>query len=191
MTLVLVSADAVCEAFEAALVDAVPRVISAAGLGAAGFAPFRSWRQTPTLDALRSSARALPAGAITSPGLADPPERYADGYAAVFRIEVGVFDRGTDWEQTATKARTWAAIVRAAAFVDQSLGGVADGIVWVSESYRRLLDGTTDRTLGMCAVDFDVRVASVLSLDSLPIPSDPPVGVVADAAATVTTRSLT
>lgn len=190
--LTLVTADTVCSAVESAMVAHVPLVLTAAGLtvgrGPGRFNAPRSWRQVPTLEALRAAARDLPAGAVTSPGMSGPPERTPTGYASVFRVEVGVFDRGDDWNTTATRIRTWAAVIRAAAFVDASLGGVSSGLTWVSESYRRYVDGTNDRTLGGCSVEFDVRVDDVLTFASLPFTVNTETGVVRSTHHTVTTN---
>ncbi|MBZ5736492.1 hypothetical protein K8Z61_18530 [Nocardioides sp. TRM66260-LWL] len=186
------TADDVCAAVEAAMVRHVPRVIGAAALDE--YDPPATWRQTPTIEALREARREFPAGAIVSTGPVGDPKQQPTGYDATFRVEVGVFDRGTDWNDTATRIRTWAGIIRAAAHVDRTLGGIAAGVTWVGETYRRFPDPQVARTLGGCAVELDVYVEDVLTLAQLPDPDTgeyPPGHVVTRTTHTVTSRPLT
>jgi hypothetical protein len=174
----LLTANDLCAAMEAILADKLSGLAGSRGLD-----PVTTWHQLPTSDAL--STANLPAGAITSPGLTDEPVRRSTGFDATWRVVVGVYDRGRDYAETAKKVRDWAAVVRQVAIQNPTLGGVASGLVWVGEEYAELPERSSARTLGGCAVAFDVTARNVI--DSKPY-TDP---ATTDPVVTSTHRKVT
>lgn len=174
------SADDLCEAVEAILIEHLPALAASRDLS-----PVATWDQLPTADAL--AAAVLPAGAITCPGLTGPSARRSGGYDATWRIAVGVFDRGATYRETATKTRTWAAVIRQVLVQHPTLGGLASGLAWVGEEYAERPERSSARTLGGCAVAFDVTARNVIDLNpySLVTPGGP---IVTSTFNTVTVR---
>lgn len=161
----LVTADDLCRAAEAILVEYLPDLAESRGLK-----PFTKWDQLPTPEAL--TAANLPAGAITSPGLTDRPTHRAAGFDATWQVVVGVYDRGRDYHETARLVRTWAAVVRQTLLQHPTLGGVASGLQWVGEQYAETPDRSASRTLGGCAVAFAVTARNVIDAERY-VPPDP------------------
>lgn len=168
----LVTADDLCHAFETILTAKLPVLIEQLGLDeelapiSGGALGVKTWQQVPDLKALVPAS--FPAGAITSPGLADRPTRKPGGaYDAVWRIAVGIYDRGRDHAETARRARTWGALVRAVMLANPSVGGLASGLRWAGEDYGQTREREAARTLGGCAVSFNVGVSNVVDLSAL------------------------
>jgi hypothetical protein len=180
----LLSVDDLCKAMQQVLEDHLPALAASRGLQ-----PITSWDQLPSPDALTRAN--LPAGAITSPGLTALPARRSGGHDATWRIAVGVYERGRDHTETAAKVRDWAAVIRQTVLHHPTLGGVASGVVWIGEEYAERPERSSARTLGGCAVAFDVTARNVI--DSEPyVPPDSPGGgdqpVVTSTHRTVTVR---
>jgi hypothetical protein len=151
----LLTANDLCAAMETILADKLSGLASSRGLK-----PVTAWDQLPTSDALTSAN--VPVGAIASPGLTDAPVRRSTGIDATWRVVVAVYDRGRDYVETAKKVRDWAAVVRQVVIQNPTLGGVASGLVWVGEEYTELPERPSARTLGGCAVAFDVTARNVI-----------------------------
>lgn len=177
----LVTADDLCVAAESTLRTHLPAVIAQLGWdpaavaeleAAARFTPFvapKAWAQVPTLEALTTAN--FPAGAVTSPGLVDVPVRtgrWGTGHNATWRISVGIYDRGGSYDETATRVRKWAGLVRATLLNNPTLGGVASSLMWRGEEYRQITVQRAARTLGGCAVAFDVTSENVVDLTDDP-----------------------
>lgn len=163
----LVTADDLCLAAGQVLSTGLPPLIEALGLDvdtADGrrFKVPAKWDQVPTLEALTSAQ--MPAGAITSRGIIGEPRRSSLGVDATWRVIVGVFDRGGDYNQTASRTRTWAALVRGVLLANPTLDGVASGVGWAAESYRQFPQVSAARTLGGCAVEVNVTARNVADL---------------------------
>lgn len=178
MSVRIVTADDLCHGAQEVLAATLPGLIEALGLNEAqgaekAYTAPTTWAQVPTLTALQSAN--LPAGAITSSGIVGAPRKSSLGYDATWRVTVGVFDRGGDYHVTARRVRTWAALVRAAVLTAPSLGGVASGVRWVGETYRQYPQAQVARTLGGCAVDFDVDARNVVDTAALTLPGPGPV----------------
>lgn len=186
----LVTADDLCVAAAIILDTHLLDVVRAQGWHEAPGAlkPVTTWEQIPTLEAL-SSAR-YPVGAVTSPGLTSRPTRTTKRrHDATWRISVGVWDRGVSYQDTASRVRRWAAAVRATLLDHRTLGGIADGLWWAGEEYRQNPTREAARTLGGCAVSFDVDVSDVVDLTAPP--DGPGTGpVVLSTSARITTRPL-
>lgn len=170
----LVTADDLCVAAGAVLTANLPTLIEQLGLDEAHGAvkPYRlprdGWTQVPTPEALQSAN--IPAGAITSRGIVGTPRKSSLGIDADWRLIVAVFDRGPDYNQTATRVRTWAALVRGVLLANPTLGGVATGLQWRGESYRQFPQTAVARTLGGCVVEVDVTARNVADLgEALPL----------------------
>lgn len=173
-----ITADDVCFAAETTLRENLASVITTLGLDVAptpparpgkAFTPPGNWDQVPTLEALSSAN--FPAGAITSPGLTGPPVRrgrWGTGYDVTWRLAVGIYDRGRTYNETASRNRTWAALVRATMLQHPTLGGLVSSLTWVGEEYRQIPGRAAAKTLGGCAVAFDVIVENVVDLSADP-----------------------
>lgn len=164
----VIGADEVCIAVEQSLRTRIPVVIDALDLGAT-LKPFRDWQQLPTIEALSSAN--LPAGAVTSPGLTEPPTySRATGWTATWRVAVGVYARGRDHSDTQAQVRDWIKVCRTALMGDRSVGGLAKSLRWVGEEYALVPGRNSARTIGAGAVAVDVTVENVLDLGSLDLP---------------------
>lgn len=166
----LLTADDLCVAAETVLKEHLPPLAAARGLE-----PVRTWKQLPTPEAL--TAANLPGIAVTSPGLTKPPTRRASGWDATWRVVVGGFVRGRDHDATAARVRDWAAVIRQVIVQHPTLGGVATGVDWVGEEYAERPERSSARTLGGCAVAFDVTARNVIDTEVYvpPVnPGDPP-----------------
>lgn len=166
----IVTADDLCRGAQTVLAAQLPALITALGLdtpaaGQKAFAAPSTWVQVPTLEALQAAS--MPAGAITSTGTVGPPRKSTLGTDADWRIRVGVFDRGSNYDETASRARTWAALIRAALVLQPTLGGIATATRWVGEAYRQFPQVNAARTLGGCSVDFDVTARNVVDLGAI------------------------
>lgn len=174
----LVSGGDVCRAAQAILETHLPGVLAEYGL--TGLGKVSTWQQVPTVEALTSAV--LPAGAITSPGLVEPPRlTRSGGWTATWRLAVGVYARGRDHNETAQHVRDWAAAVRATLLRHPSLGGVVQSLMWAGEDYATLPQRSAARTIGGCAVAFDVTVKDVVQLA-------PPAPAVAATSSTLSVR---
>lgn len=142
--------------------------LDAGGLPIGYTTPVATWDQLPSLAALTSAA--LPAGAVVSPGLVEPPTRSrSTGYRATWRLVVGVYDRGEDYADTQARCGRWAALVRFTVLRSVNLAGFASDVLWAGEEYAELPERSSARTLAGCAVAFDVTVQDVLGVPT----SDP------------------
>lgn len=151
--------DTLCSEAETLLRAQVPPLLVALALDT-DLKPLTTWQQVPTMEAL--STAKYPAGAITSPGLVKRPTRTrSSGYVAVWRLAVAVYDRGRDHADTAHRARTWASVIRAVMLDNPTVNGVASGVEWVGEDYAQEPGKREARTIGGCAVTFDVTVGNV------------------------------
>lgn len=186
MTLRLVTADHVAAAAEQTLRDQIPTLIASLGWDVDATDPEapeadplfprpakkltapKAWDQVPTLDALTTAT--FPAGAITSPGLTNPPTKKGwDRYDATWRLSVAVYDRGGSYDDTASRVRSWAALIRAALALNPGLNGLSQSLIWVGEEYRLLPQKGAARTIGGCAVAVDVTVENVMNFAAGPL----------------------
>ena len=183
----LVTADDLCTAAERVLVEHLPGYAAQYALqrDLTVLPGVRDWHQVPTLEALSSAN--FPAGAITSPGLTGPPAvpsaSRGNRVDATWQIEVGIFDRGTDWNDTAARTRTWAALIRLT-LLAHPFGGAVTNCKWIGESYRQIGQRNSARTIGGCSVLFDITAVDVADPGAASV--DP---VVLSTASTVTVRS--
>ena len=152
----IVTADDGCQRVEAVLREHLPALAELADLR-----PVVEWQQVPTEEAL--TAANVPAVAITSPGLTEPPTRDIRGVNATWRIGVGIIDRGADYQDTARRTRTWAALVRTV-LLQHLAGDLVREVAWVGEEYALRPESTSARTLGAAAVALDVSVRTVTRL---------------------------
>lgn len=175
----IIDGDFVCKAVEATLRSQLPPTIERRGLHQppAPERRFRApkvWNQVPTLEALRASLPAYPevTGGITSPGLAKPPVRTKFSvYDAVWRISVGIYGRGRDYNDTSARNRKWASLIRTVLINNADLGVGVTSLAWVGEEYRQIPDKQESATIAGCAVAFDIQFDDVVDLTL----TDPPV----------------
>lgn len=129
----------------------------------------RSWIVAETVD--REGTDQLPAIVIVSPGLnGDPPMQEGDGtFRAVWTVGIGVFVSAATREDTKKLVRQYGAIIRAIMLQKQSLGGNADGTVWLDESYDDNFNFTDDLTISAGQFICDVEVAGVVDRFAGPV----------------------
>lgn len=171
MTFRLITADDLCTAASTVLVATLPDLIEALGLAdpddTKPFTMPTTWTQVPTLEALQSAQ--FPAAAVTSTGIVGQPTESSSGVDAEWLIRVGIFDRGTDYNDTAHRVRTWAALARAALLRNRTLGGVASGLRLVEETYRNRPQVGAARTIGGCSVGVRVTARNITDLGDLEV----------------------
>lgn len=163
MTRLITAAD-LCDGVEAVLVEQLWEIVGIFNLQET-LKQITDWHQLPTIEALTTAN--TPAGAITSPGLASDPTRHGGRIDAVWRVVVGIYDRDADHTATAHRTRVWAGLVRACVLRNPRLGGIASGVTWVGERYEVIPARAAARTLGGCAVSFNVSAKDVVDVDDL------------------------
>lgn len=133
----------------------------------------KAWLTADQLD--RSAADALPAVVAVSPGLTrNRPEQEGDGsFRVFFSLGVGIFVSGNTRGDTINLVRVYTAIIRTIMLQQQSLGGVADGMTWLDESYDDNFPFTDDQTMSAGQVVFEVTVAGVVNRFAGPTTVDP------------------
>lgn len=170
----LVSVDEVCEAVESTLTAWLPSVLAEIAAAKSLTLPVPTAYDMPDAAALRNDRAALPALAVSSPGLASPPVRDGDGvYEATWRVVVTAFARADSYRATARAVRGYALAVRTCLVQHQDLGGIAAHVGWVGEEYAAL-DSRVARTLGAGFVTFTVTVPGVSSSRGPLTPPVPP-----------------
>jgi len=149
---------------QAVIATLVPRL--AAYMPQLGYPAPRSYTRSTTFDKLPEDQ--LPAIIVVSPGLSDEPRRAGDRtYQADWMVGVGALVETRD-ETTAKKAsRDVAALIRAIILQQPSLGGFANGVRWLNESYDQL-PIESRRTLASAEVEFSIRVDDVVNASELP-----------------------
>lgn len=150
----IVSVDELATALEKTLRDNLAATVATLGLK---LDSVKEWQQLPTAAAL-ATAR-FPAVAISSPGLTEPPTYSQSDRAwhAVWRIGVGIYDRGKNHHDTQAHIRNWCAAIRLTARAHRSLGGLARDTRWAGEEYALLPGREQSRTIGAAAVAFDIH----------------------------------
>jgi hypothetical protein len=103
----------------------------------------------------------IPACVIVAPGIIETPIREKGGYKARWGVGIGAVVAGQDRDNTYQLATLYTAVVRTICVQKQSLGGFADGIVWVSERYDNL--NTDDlRTIAAGTIQLGVDVVGAV-----------------------------
>lgn len=151
----IITGESVCAAVRAALIEHLPPWAAALGLPPGP----RRWISLPAPGA--APQEQTPFGVITTPGLIREPTRHPGRYDATWRVAVAVMDRGGTHDETAARARTWAAAIRCALLASGSLGTLGATVSWASEDYSAHAERDAARTLGGGAVGFDVHVPDV------------------------------
>lgn len=115
----------------------------------------------------------MPLCVVVSPGVVDTPTKEGDGtYSAWWALGVGFAAAARDVEAAAFLAKTYAAAGRAILLHRQGLGGVAQKVVWVDESYDDLVT-EDDRSVRACYLTFRVLGYGVVSEYVGPAAPDP------------------
>jgi len=134
----------------------------------------RSYLKVNQLD--KEAADQLPSIVCVSPGLSNrhPPMQEGDGsFRAFFNVGVGVFCTAKDRKDTMKICRMYTGIARTIMLQQQSLGGFADGSVWLDESYDPHFTFTDDQTISAGQVLFEIEVAGVINRFDGPKTIDP------------------
>lgn len=165
----IVSVDQLCKAIETALTADLQATMTLLGFtDAKKYPKVRDWQQVPTVQALSSAT--LPAGAITTPGLTEPPTWIPRDqlHRGTWRVAVGAYVRGRDHDTTAGTARDFAAGIRTTVLRHRDLGGIAEKVRWYGEEYALIPGRESARTVAGVAVAFDVTAYMAIDL-----PADP------------------
>lgn len=121
----------------------------------------RSWTTTPQ-EPHRWAEDQLPAVLCVNARLQAEPEEDGDGsVAARWMIGIGVIAEAAEQEQADRLAKLQFAALRAIMLQHASLGGFAEGVEWLSESYD-MIDIERRRTLGTAYGLFGVGVPDVV-----------------------------
>lgn len=170
----LIGADDVCEAIEATLTTWMPSVLAELhAVGKPSLPVPATYEQLP--DEATSTTAQFPAVIISSPGLADTPERHGDGsYTLCWAAVVSFILRQGSYRATAKAVRVYATAVRTA--VEQHGVDIAGSqVTYTDENYARLPSAAA-RTLGMGHVAFEVIVPNAMNdsegADAPPTPPD-------------------
>jgi hypothetical protein len=116
----------------------------------------------------------LPAVVVVSPGLSESAYQEGDGtFRAPWAVGVGIFTSAKDRESTEKLVRMYCAVARTIMLQKQSLGGFADGTMWLDEDFDEVEFDDT-RTIGAGLVEFVVTVANVVNRRGGPAYPDPP-----------------
>lgn len=168
MTLVVVTAEDVCDALQQTLRDHLATALTDVGAHASLTAPIpppRSWGLMTDFAALPD--KQSPAVAVTSPGLEDEPgsggeSRMSSSVSAIWRVRAHAVVRAGTYEETARTVYRYAAALRVAVLRHRKLSGdIARTTRWLDEEYDAL-SVNTQRTIAICAVDFAVTVDSAI-----------------------------
>lgn len=168
MTARIVSVDELCVALRSTLqqhlADTVAELTQLPGYADLELRAVKEWQQLPELTAL--SAAEFPAVSIASPGLIGEAthSRAEGGYRSTWRINVGIFDRGRDHDETQALVRAWCAAIRLTVRAHRSLDGAATGTEWRGDRFNLMPNRNQARTFAGGAVAFDV---SAIVIDSL------------------------
>jgi hypothetical protein len=103
----------------------------------------------------------LPGIIVVAPGLVAEPTRTGDGrYDAIWAVGVSVVTADTDREVAYAQAEDFTAALRALLVQQASLGGLADGIDWVTEEVSEVA-GTTERSIHAGILEFNITFRGV------------------------------
>lgn len=121
---------------------------------------FRSYVPVFSLD--RFDEEQLPSCIVVAPGTIDQPEIRRQAANVRWAVGIGCMVSGKDSDGTRKLAAVYTAAVRTLILQKRSLGGFAEGVVWLSERYDALpaLEGER-RTLGAGVLQFGVDVNAV------------------------------
>jgi len=114
-----------------------------------------------TID--RESSNQLPTIVAISPGFSGKePYMTGDGlFKAFFSIGIGAFVSADNRINTMRLVRLYTAVARTIMIQKGSLGGFANGTVWLDESYYPDFDFTDTQTIGVGQAVFEVEVEAV------------------------------
>lgn len=169
MTPRLVVIHDVLEAWKGILDEHMPQVAAqlgwtngSSGLDNAG--KVRDWKIAPNPESIEAAG--TPNGAMFSPGLVNEPRKNGDrSHDAWWQIVAAVYDHGRDYDDTQLRVQRWAALIRAVTLRNPSFGGLVKRTNWVGEEYDVDANGKrAARTLGGCAVAFQVHLENVVDL---------------------------
>lgn len=166
MTQPIVSVDELLVAVETTLRAHLAATVEALGFEDLG--AIKDWQQLPTADSIATAD--LPAVTVTSPGLAELPNRRADGtFLTTWRVSIGIYARGRDHADTQARVRNWCAAIRTTLLTRKSLGGIASSMTWKGEDYALIPGRSSARTFGAGEVDLDVTVTVTTDPTTLPV----------------------
>jgi hypothetical protein len=118
--------------------------------------------------------QSLPAVVIISPGTVEEPTKEGDGQVtACFRVGVAIINKAKNEHLVNRNCKIYASAARAILVQQRSLGGLANGVKWISEGYE---EGPTDkfRSLGASTLEFDIDVPGIVNAREGPAVPTPP-----------------
>lgn len=124
----------------------------------------------------KTIADLLPAIVVVSPGLSGKtlPKQEGDGSMRVFfSIAAGVFVSARTRDETMEAVRVYTAIARTILLQKQSLGGFADGSVWLDESYDDNFPFADRQTISAGQVVFEIEVSGLVNRFDGPKTAEP------------------
>lgn len=161
---VAIGPDDFAAALETQLKAMIRPVIAALGYG---LEDPKSYDQVPEIESL--SAAAFPAVAIGGARMTGKPYRSGgrQSYDGIWRISIGVWDRGKSYTDTQSKIQKWAKVIRTAILLGGSLGGIAKTVTWADESYVTFPQKEVARTFAGAEVEFDIAAENVIDLAAI------------------------
>lgn len=117
---------------------------------------------------------------VDVPGTTQTPVRRSDGIQSYWKTQIGVWLFGSQsWRETQALTYAYMAAIRAVMIQQPKLGGLADTVKWMEESYAEKEHSST-RTVGQGFLQFEVSILTSIepfagpSVPSLQLPATPP-----------------
>lgn len=152
------------EVEEAVIATLVPRL--AAYMTQLGYPAPRSYTRATSFDKFPEDQ--LPCIIVSCPGLNDQPRRAGDRtYQADWFVGVGAMVEARTEDETRKAARVIGSLIRATILQQPSLGGFANGVTWLNETYDQL-ELPKRRSLASAELEFAIRVEGVVDANELP-----------------------
>lgn len=134
----------------------------------------KSYYSADQLD--KPDADMLPCIVVVNPGMSTktPPKQEGDGtFRVFFNVGIGCFVGTTTRAETLKLVRVYTAICRMIMLQKQSLGGFADGVTWLDESYDDNFPFVDKQTIGAGQVVFEVEISGFMDRFAGPKTVDP------------------
>ena len=162
-------ADNLADAARDQLAERLPQLIAAdAAAQSAGLRVPTTYQQTVNAAAL--STASYPAVAVAVPGTTADAVLVDGHWDTSWSLEVGVFDRGRDYNDAQARRGLWSRLLASAIMSRPSLGGISTGIEGFSVDSIVNGDKTTARTVSFSVVTFTVHTLTDLDFAAEPPP---------------------
>jgi hypothetical protein len=138
--------------------DYLSEVASQSGLARGVLPQFRSYPRL--LDISKWGEDQTPSCVISAPGTLQTPENRQRQVKARWALGIGCIVSAKDMPSTLRMAQLYTAAVRALILQHPSMGGLSDGVVFISERYDEL-DANDSRSIASGVVQFGVDVLGI------------------------------